>query len=76
MRTTVTLDDDVFQAAQAQAQASGQRLGKALSVLVRRGLKGAPSSAHKNGLPVFNVPSSAEIIPSSRAGELLAEELP
>ena len=28
MRTTITLDDDVFEAARAQAQASGKNLGE------------------------------------------------
>jgi HEAT repeat protein len=34
------------------------------------------STPDENGLPVFNVPSSAEIIPSIRAGELFTKELP
>ena len=74
MRTTVTLDDDVFQAAQAQAQASGKKLGAVLSQLARRGLRAAAPSASKHGLPVFKVKPDADIIPSSRAKELLAED--
>ena len=74
MRTTVTLDDDVFEAAQAQAQASGKKLGQVLSQLARRGLCASARSAAKNGLPVFKVTPNAGIIPSSRAKELLAED--
>jgi len=74
MRTTVTLDDDVFEAARAQAQASGKTLGEVLSQLARRGLRTAPQSTSKGGLPVFKVQPDAEIIPSNRARELLAEE--
>jgi hypothetical protein len=74
MRTTVTLDDDVFKAAQAQAEAAGQTLGQVLSQLARRGLRASAQSATRNGLPVFNVPPDAQIIPSSRAKELLAED--
>ena len=74
MRTTVTLDDDVFEAAQAQAQASGEKLGQVLSQLARRGLRAAPQGASKNGLPVFKVQPDAHIIPSGRAKELLAED--
>ncbi|HEY5707285.1 MAG TPA: hypothetical protein VIS96_17125 [Terrimicrobiaceae bacterium] len=74
MRTTVTLDDDVFEAARAQAEASGKRLGEVLSQLARRGLRASAQSAAKGGLPVFKVRPNAEIIPSSRAKELLAEE--
>ncbi len=74
MRTTVTLDDDVFKAVQAQAEASGKKLGQVLSQLARRGLRASTQSATRNGLPVFRVPPDADIIPSSRARELLAED--
>lgn len=75
MRTTVTLDDDVFEAAQAQAQASGKKLGQVLSELARRGLRASAQSATRSGLPVFKVQADAAIIPSSRAKELLAEDV-
>ena len=39
MRTTVTLDDDVYEAAQAHAQATGQRLGRVLSDMARQALQ-------------------------------------
>ena len=74
MRTTVTLDDDVFEAVQAQAQASGKKLGEVLSQLARRGLRASADSASKSGLPVFKVQHDADIIPSNRAKDLLAEE--
>ena len=74
MRTTVTLDDDVFEAAQAQAQASGKNLGKVLSQLARRGLRAASQSTTEGGLPVFRVQPDADIIPSSRAKDLLSED--
>lgn len=70
----MTLDDDVFEAAQAQAQASGKRLGEVLSQLARRGLRASTYGAGKGGLPVFSVPVNADIIPSSRAKEMLAED--
>ena len=74
MRTTVTLDDDVFEAVRAQAEASGKKLGEVLSQLARRGLRASKQSAVKSGLPVFDVKPNADIIPSSRARELLAED--
>ena len=74
MRTTITLDDDVFEAVRGQAEASGKRLGEVISELVRRGLRNSASPKRKNGLPVFNVPPDAEIIPTARARELLAED--
>jgi hypothetical protein len=74
VRTTVTIDDDVFQVVQAQAQASGKRLGAVLSQMVRAGLSASAKTVVVSGLPVFKVPADAELIPSSRASELLAEE--
>ena len=74
MRTTITLDDDVFEAAQAQAQASGKTLGEVLSQLARRGLRASAPTATKSGLPVFKVPPDSPIIPSNRAKELLADD--
>lgn len=76
MRTTVTLDDDVFEAAREQAQASGKNLGAVLSQLARRGLRASAQATNTSGLPVFRVKPGADVIPSSRAKELLAEEAP
>ena len=76
MRTTVTIDDDVFQAAQAQARASGRRLGEVLSQLARRGLQAKVGYASRNGLPVFRVAEDAPVIPSDRAQEMMEEDEP
>ncbi len=74
MRTTVTLDDDVFEAVQSLAQASGKRFGEVLSQVARRGLVASARTAKRNGLPVFRVAEDAPLIPSSRARDLLAED--
>ena len=74
MRTTITVDNDVFEAAQAQARASGRKLGEVISQLARRGLRASADTAVKNGLPVFKVSGSAPVIPSDRAKALLDEE--
>ncbi len=74
MRTTVTIDDDVFQAVRAQAQASGKRLGAVLSQFARAGLRASAQTGTVNGLPVFKVQPGAEVIPTTRARDLLAEE--
>jgi hypothetical protein len=74
MRTTVTLDDDVYEAARAQAEASGKTLGQVLSHLARRGLRPSEQAVESTGLPVFKVTADSGIIPSSRARELLAED--
>jgi hypothetical protein len=74
MRTTLTLDDDVFEAAQALARSSGRRLGLVVSDLLRRSLHARPGTATKNGLPVFTVDADAPIIPADRARALLDNE--
>ncbi len=74
MRTTITVDNDVFEAAQAQARASGKKLGEVISAMARRGLRASADTASKNGLPVFKVQGNAPVIPSSRAKALLDED--
>lgn len=74
MRTTVTLDDDVAEAARALMRASGRTLGQVLSQLARRGLKAQNEFASRNGLPTFGVSANSPVIPSDRATSLLADE--
>ena len=74
MRTTITVDNDIFEAAQAQARASGKKLGEVISQLARRGLRASADTANKIGVPVFKVSGNAPVIPSSRAKELLDED--
>lgn len=74
MRTTVTLDDDVAEAAKALAQVSGRTLGQALSELARKGLKAGWRTKSAKGIPTFEVDDPSEVIPASRAAKLLAEE--
>jgi hypothetical protein len=78
MRTTVTLDDDVYEAAQAHAQATGKRLGRVLSEMARQALE--PSGRSKRSVkgssrfPVFEVPANARLIPASRIQKALDED--
>ncbi len=74
MRTTLSLDDDVFEAAQALADSSGKKIGQIISHLARRGLRADARAATKNGLPVFRVSPDAKVIPTQRARDLLAED--
>ncbi len=73
MRTTISLDGDIYQAAKALADASGENLGAIVSALARKGLKLQEVFAEKNGLPVFQVPADAPVIPGDRAAKRLAE---
>ena len=57
MRTTVTIDDDVFAAAKSLAQAKSLSIGRVVSDLMRRGLNATPrvSVAYEDDFPVFRV---------------------
>lgn len=79
MRTTVTLDDDVYEAAQAHAQATGKRLGRVLSEMARQALQpsGRRSKRSAKGasrFPVFEVPAGTRVIPASRVQKALDED--
>jgi hypothetical protein len=77
VRTTVTLDDDVYEAAMHLSRASGERLGKVLSALLRRALKptdSPPTRRSKRRFPVFDVPANAPLIPASRVQRVIDEE--
>jgi hypothetical protein len=76
MRTTVTLDQDVYDAAMHLSRVSGERFGKVLSGLARRGLR-QPSPARKTGgrrFPAFDIPADAPVIPASRIQKVIDEE--
>jgi len=74
MRTTVTLDDDVYEAAQAHAQATGKRLGQVLSEMARQALQPQRSVKRASRFPVFEVPADAGLIPASRVQKALDED--
>jgi hypothetical protein len=76
MRTTVTLDPDVYEAAMHLSRTSGQRLGQVLSELARRGLTNSqpPPRRGKRRFPVFDVPANAPIIPASRVQKAIDED--
>lgn len=76
MRTTITLDRDVYEAALHLSQSSGERLGKVVSELVRRALteSGPTPVSAKKRFPTFDVPPDAPIIPASRVQKVIDEE--
>jgi len=76
VRTTLTLDDDIYEAAVHLSRTSGERLGKVLSTLARRGLKPAvpPARRSTRRFPVFHVPANAPVIPASRIQRVIDEE--
>jgi len=78
MRTTVTLDDDVYEAALSQARATGQRLGRVLSDMARKALQPGPppkrTSAGAARFAGFEVPPGTPLIPASRIQETLDDD--
>lgn len=74
MRTTINLDDDVFQVVRTYAEARSVAMGKAVSDLVRRGLDAPVKTRVVNGLVVFDLPEDSEVVKSERVKELEAEE--
>ena len=76
MRTTITLDDDVYAAAQHLSHVSGERLGKVISKLARQGLEREKfcSSQQIQRFPTFDVPAGAPIISGSHIDRILHEE--
>jgi hypothetical protein len=59
VRTTLTLDDDVLEAAARLARARGVSLGRILSDLARRGLSAPTPSTDKGGVVVFKLPADS-----------------
>lgn len=74
MRTTLNLEDDVYEAAMTMSKASGQTLGQVVSELLRRELNRDNISYGEGELPVFPTPAQATLIPGSRASELLDDD--
>jgi hypothetical protein len=56
MRTTLSLDDDVFREVKAYAESRDVAIGKAVSELVRRGLRVPLQSRLVNGFHVVQLP--------------------
>jgi hypothetical protein len=59
MRTTLQIDDDVYEAARALAKAEGKSLGQIVSGLARRGLRPRLEPRRRGAFPVFRVPAGA-----------------
>jgi hypothetical protein len=80
MRTTITLDDDVYELASMYAAGRGMTLGAAVGELVRKGngSAGSTSGASRvriasNGLPVFS--SRGKVITSEMVKAAQEDEI-
>jgi hypothetical protein len=75
MRTTLSLDDDVFQIVKTYAENRSLAMGRAVSELLRRVLSAPPETRVVNGLVVFDVPEDLETVTSKLVKRLDADEL-
>ena len=62
MRTTVTIDDEIFQAVKELARQKNISAGKVLSDLARKGLQANSATKTKRGIPVFPISDNSKII--------------
>jgi len=67
MRTTVTIDDDVYVKVKQIAAESGHTFGQIISELARKGLGAQAPCNPESVIPVFRVMIGAAIIPGNRA---------
>jgi hypothetical protein len=75
MRTTINLDDDVASMVKQYAESRSVGLGKAISDLVRRGIRAAHPTRTINGLLVFDLPPDSPRVDTRTVRELESEEL-
>jgi len=73
MRTTLTLDDDVFELVARQSKLRGVSLGKTVSDLLRRGLNASTPSQDKDGLVVFRLPADSPKVTTDDVRRIEAE---
>ncbi len=74
MRTTITLDDDVFCLVKRYAEDRSVPLGKAVSDLVRKGFTVRRPTRVMNGIRVFDLPADSPRTTTRKVRELEAED--
>ncbi len=73
MRTTLTLDDDIFALATHQAKLRGVSLSKTVSDLLRKGLNASTPAQAKDGLVVFHLPADSPRVTTDDVRRIEAE---
>jgi hypothetical protein len=73
MRTTLSLDDDVLQEVKAYAKSRDVAIGKAISELVRRGLRAPLRTRIVNGFHVVELPPDSPTVTSEHVKRLQDE---
>ena len=78
MRTTLTLDDDVLEAARALARQQGSTLGAVISALARESLRSPARGSsdverERSGLPLLPILSSVAVVDLELVNQLRDE---
>jgi hypothetical protein len=73
VRTTLTLDDDIFELAARQAKLRGVSLSRTVSDLLRRGLSAPTPSQDRDGLVVFQLPADSPPVTTEEVRRIEAE---
>jgi len=73
MRTTLSLDDDVFREVKVYAESRDVAIGKAVSELVRRGLHAPLQTTVINGFHVVALPSGSPAVTTEDVKKLQDE---
>lgn len=62
MRTTINIEDDILRISKSLAEQRGVSLGKVISDMLRAGLQRSTPHVYDDGLPVFTVMKTSQII--------------
>jgi len=73
MRTTLSIDDDVLEAARSLAEARGITLGEAVSTMARRGMVKIGLKRAPDGMLVFDTPDDFPAIDAEDVRRILAD---
>lgn len=75
MRTTLTIDDDVLNAAKAIAEQENRNIGEVVSDLARRSLRRPARSKARNGIPLLPRENDGTVVTMETVNRL-RDELP
>ena len=73
MRTTLHIDDDLYEAARSMAAIQRTSVGKVISALVRRALSPGRPVPNVSGFPVFPVPDGTPPLTPDMVREALED---
>jgi hypothetical protein len=71
MRTTLIIDDDVYEAAVAKARSTGRTLGEVISEMARAAIEPRQPSPTRKRFATFEVPKGSRMISAARIQKAL-----